>query len=103
MFQGTYQPVYEVGRTTEYALSLSKINVLTTTTIIYLTRKMLPLAILNYLVHFSILTSSVHVGTEASTVCMREDKQLRKVKGRFENGLSSSVCSLSNSCGFLCH
>lgn len=103
MFQGTYQPVYEVGRTTEYALSLSKINVLRTTTIIYLTRKILPLAILNYLMHFSILTNIVHVGTELSTVCMREDKQLKKVKERFEIELSYSVCSSSNSCGILCH
>lgn len=81
MFQGTYQAVYEVGRTTEYTPFLSKTDVLRTTNISYLTWKNLPLAILNYLTHFSVLSNAMHVRREGSAVCMREeDKYMRKAE-----------------------
>lgn len=56
-------------------------DVLRTTNISYLTWKNLPLAILNYLTHFSVLSNAMHVRREGSAVCMREeDKYMRKAE-----------------------
>lgn len=111
MFQGTYQAVYEVGRTAEYTPFLSKTDVLSTPNISYLTWTILPLAILNYLTHFSVLTNAMHVRREGSAVCMREeDKHMKKVEalktglqGGYDFYLSvkNLAYTLTNSCGIL--